>query len=97
MPTYAARPVLTAKSSAPRVSSTGVSSVHTCTCHRSTWSTPSLLSDPSSVASRLPREVSSTRVPVRREIPALVAMTTSSRDTAAPSSEPRSSSDRPSV
>ena len=58
MPTYDARPVATAASSAASVSSIGVSSSQMCTCHRSTWSTPRRRSDWSRLASRLPREAS---------------------------------------
>ena len=46
--------------------------------------------------SRKPREALVSRVPRRREMPALVASTTSSRATTSPSSEPTSSSDAPS-
>ena len=44
-PTYDARPLLTAMSSALSVSSTGVASDQTCTCHRSRWSTPRRFSE----------------------------------------------------
>ena len=44
----------------------------------------------------VPREASVTRVPVRREMPALVAITISSRLTTSPMSEPTSCSDAPS-
>ena len=51
-PTYAARPVETAVSSAERVSSIGALSDQTCTCQRSTESTPSRCSDRSRQLSR---------------------------------------------
>ena len=51
-PTYAARPVETAVSSAERVSSIGVLSDQTCTCQRSTESTPSRCNDRSRQLSR---------------------------------------------
>src|SRR5680860_1102227 len=71
-------------------------STQVCTCHRSTWSTPSRRSDDSNVESRKPREVFCSRPPRTRLIPAFVAMTISSRETTSPISEPISSSEAPS-
>ena len=48
-------------------------------------------------ASRWPREALVTRSPVRREMPALVAITSSSRATTSPRSEPSSDSESPSA
>ena len=78
------------------VSSTGVSSTQVWTCHRSTWSTRSRLSDASSVLIRWPRDTLVSRTPRRREMPALVAITTSSRATTSPTRVAISSSDAPS-
>ena len=70
------------------VSSSGVSSAQTCTCQRSTWSTPSRFSDASSWRAGGRGRCWAPRPPRRREMPALVARTTSSRATTSPSREP---------
>src|SRR3990170_6320024 len=96
MPAYLVLPDATAASTAPSVSSSGVSGLQACTCQRSTWSVPRRCSEPSSASSKPRRDVSTTRSPVRRDTPALVARTTSSRSTFEASSCPITRSDSPS-